>query len=430
MGETRARLPRCERMDSSKRTPYSRPRWGVQRGGLLQVAHVIDTILVCLLLLSALYWLLAAVRLIQASRGLPALAGQAPLERWPRVSVVVPACNEAETVEAAARSRLTQDYPALELILIDDRSTDSTPTRVDAVAASDARVRPVHLTELPAGWLGKVNALRGGTAMATGEWLLFTDADVHLEADALRAAVAYAERQGLDMLTVWPRFWPGGFWVDAVFSASIRIFTAGARLHKVRDPESPIAVGVGAFNLVRRAAFDRTSGWEWLRMEVVDDLGLGQMIKRAGGRCGIAEGGGRVALQFYGSLGEMARGLEKNAFAFVGGYRFRRLLLAMGLLLAVEWMPFSGLMVLPGPWRWVAGGLVIWALALNGLCARFFRRPLLSALAFPLGTTVLAALMTRAGWLAWRRGGIDWRGTHYSIAALRAGSRVKPPPLF
>src|SRR2546423_821839 len=130
----------------------------------------------------------------------------------PPLSVVVPALNEEATVEAAMRTLLALDYPDLEIIGVDDRSTDETGAILDRLAAEDARLRVTHVRELPPGWLGKNHALHVGSAVARGEWILFTDADVHFERDALRRAVRYAVYRRLDHLVVVPQVLLAGFW--------------------------------------------------------------------------------------------------------------------------------------------------------------------------------------------------------------------------
>ena len=224
-----------------------------------------------------LCWLGQLVLVIRVIRCVPHLSdvrADRPTP-WPRVSQIVPACNEADTIEAAVRSRLTEGYPDTEVILIDDRSDDGTGEIIDRLAASDDRVRAMHIRELPDGWLGKVHALHRGTEAARGEWLLLSDADVHLMPTALRRAVNLAEQRGLDHLAVLPELWPTTFLVDALMATFVRVFCIATRMWAIEDPRSRAALGIGAFNLVRRTAFERTGGFEWLRLEVVDDLGVG-----------------------------------------------------------------------------------------------------------------------------------------------------------
>src|SRR5262249_27703403 len=154
-------------------------------------------------------------------QGLPLLADDAspaPPE-WPSVSLIVPARNEEASIGPAVRSRLAEGYPALEVVLVDDRSTDGTGAVVDALAREDGRIQPVHVQTLPPGWLGKVHALREGLRLAKGEWILFSDADVHLAPSALQKAVALAEARGLDQLAVLPQLVPTHWLIDAAMAS-------------------------------------------------------------------------------------------------------------------------------------------------------------------------------------------------------------------
>ena len=133
-------------------------------------------------------------------------------ETLPTLSVLVPACNEASTLERAMQSLLAMDYPRLEIIAVNDRSTDGTGELLERLAAANPRLRVRHVTALPSGWLGKNHALHIASQEATGDWLLFTDADVVYTPDALLRAVSYARRVGADHLVVSPRIDTCDFW--------------------------------------------------------------------------------------------------------------------------------------------------------------------------------------------------------------------------
>jgi hypothetical protein len=371
----------------------------------------------------ACYALASAVGTVRAVRSVPVIAdvGAPAPARWPRVSIVIPACNEAADLEAAARSWLRDESPDLEIVLVDDRSTDGTGAIADRLAREDARVRVLHVTELPAGWLGKLHALQRGADHARGELILFTDADVHAAPGALRRAVALVEARRLDHLGALPRLRSSGFLLDAALAAFFRLVWLAARPWAVGDPRSSAAFGVGAFNLVRRCALDRSPGFEHLRLEQADDVALGQMLKRSGARCAVANGRGDLALHFYRSLGEMARGMEK------GGARwpFPAVCAAMIALLALELGPWLALATPHGGTRALGAVGVALLIAASVAVARWMRHPLLPALVAPLGVVLLAGMMIRASALALARGGVSWRGTFYRTKDLRAGSRFR-----
>jgi glycosyltransferase involved in cell wall biosynthesis len=344
---------------------------------------------------------------------------------WPRVSVVIAACNEERTIEGALATLLSEDYPDLEIVLVDDRSTDATGAIIDRLAERDGRVRPVHVRTLPDGWLGKVHALDQGAKRASGRWVLFTDADVHFHRGALRKAIARCEAERLDHLSVLPDARSHSFAEEVVLVAVGESFLRTLRAPLVGRPGTGAYAGVGAFNLVRRSALDRTEGFAWLRMEVLDDVGLGLMLLRSGARAGFALGPGEITMDWYASLPAMAKGLEKNLFGFYARFRYGRLaafVLGVWLILAG---PSVSIAQRALPFEWAAGTLAYACLAVYALrVSRKVRRPFLPVLLLPIGQLAIPLLVLRSAISCWRNRGIVWRGTTYSLAALRAGQRV------
>jgi hypothetical protein len=346
--------------------------------------------------------------------------------RWPRVSLIVPARDEVETLGPAIRSRLAEGYPALEVVLVDDRSTDGTSALVDAIAAEDPRVRALHLSSLPPGWLGKLHAMHEGLRLASGEWILFSDADVHLAPGTIARAVSYAEARGLDHLAILPHLLPATWLVDAALASFTRTGLVMGRVWLVSDPRSKVGGSVGAFGIVRRSALERSPGLEHLRLEVVDDIALGQMLKSSGARSAVANGRDLVLIHWYRTLAELARGTEKAAVLF--DHRLGpalRWTLGLGLL---ELGPFMVAVLAPFPAaRWL--GLLGAALLLGStvwMC-RFAGQRTLSALLSPLGVVVSGVLLLRAALVGKIRGGLQWRSTLYRPEELRPGRRVRAP---
>jgi Glycosyl transferase family 2 len=361
-------------------------------------------------------------------RGIPVLAedrSPAPAQ-WPRVSLVVPARDEVETLGPAIRSRLAEGYPALEVVLVDDRSTDGTGALVDRLAAEDGRVRAVHVQTLPAGWLGKLNALRAGLELASGEWILFSDADVHLAPGALQRAVAFAEARGIDHLSVLPELLPLQWLIDAAMASFSRTGLVMGRVWLVADPRSTVGGSVGAFGLFRRSALERTPGIEHIRLEVADDLALGQMLKAAGARSALVNGRGVVLLQYHRSFEAMVRSSEKAAALF--DYRLAPALGWTASLAALELGPFLVAAFASTPLARALGaaGAVLLLGSTASMC-HFAGQRLRSALLSPLGTLLNAALLLRAAWVARARGGLLWRSTLYRPEELRPGRRVRAP---
>jgi cellulose synthase/poly-beta-1,6-N-acetylglucosamine synthase-like glycosyltransferase len=284
----------------------------------------------------------------------------------------------------------------------------------------------VHNQSLPEGWLGKVHALHLGTQAVNGEWVLFTDADVHFAPGCLQRAITLAEDQELDYIAAFPQMLPRTFWLQTVIGTFGLIFLVGTRSNRVNDPRVDSYVGVGAFNLVKRSAFDRTPGFEWLRLEIADDVGLGMMLKRAGARGALVHGLGCLAVEWYSTLGHLVRGLEKNAFS-VAGYSWPRLIGMISVLMVVFLAPFLLLLPPVEPWELSLVVLQLGTLIILGEKLRqwvglwwvstFF-------LHFALPIICWAAL--RSGYKVTQAGGVTWRGSFYGLEELRGGRRLEP----
>ncbi len=343
-----------------------------------------------------------------------------PPAQWPPLSLVIPARDEAETVADAMASRLAEDYPDLEILLVDDRSTDGTREIVAALAARHGRLQVLRLDDLPEGWLGKVHAMQRGVDIAQGDWVLLTDADVHLAPGTLRRAVAHCEDRGLDFLAVVPRMRPVSPLLDATLVVFLQIICLGLRHQAVADPDSPVGMGSGSFNLVRRDKLLEHHLLERVRLEVADDLALGLAAKAAGLRCGVLLGGDAVQVTFYPSLGAMFRGSEKNGYAVLGRYSLWRTWLGSLAFLGVWLAPLLAL----GAW-WLPALQILGAVTLmlataqlGGLARSNGWSPMV-ALLWPVGALLFAAMMLRSGWLGWRRGGLVWRDSFYPTALLK-----------
>ena len=229
---------------------------------------------------------------------------------WPVLNIVIPACNEEEGIEEAIQSLLLQDYPNLKIILINDRSDDNTGEIIDRLA-TDRRVKAIHITELPEDWLGKVHAQSIAINEVDGEWVLFTDADINFKPGALKKAVSYVLYKGADHLALLPTVITNGFWLEVIIRTFGLMFLFTTRVHELEKPDTQTFIGVGAFNLVKKSILDKSKGLRWLRMEVADDVGMGMLIKRAGGKSVFAMAEKLLSVAWYPSIGAMFIGLEK-----------------------------------------------------------------------------------------------------------------------
>lgn len=337
----------------------------------------------------------------------------------PRVSVVVAARDEARNIREALRSLLSLRYPDYELIVVDDRSTDGTGAILDAMASENPALRVVHVDDLPAGWLGKNHALAAGAGCATGSLLLFTDADVVMAPTTLARAVNALEAGALDHLAATPRMAMRTPCLRMFGTAFIVFFSLFARPWKARDPKSGFHVGIGAFNLVRAGAYRAVGGHETIRMRPDDDLKLGKILKRGGFRQDAFYAPDFLAVEWYASLGELVRGLEKNVFAGCD-YRVGLALSGAAFHLAASVWPWAALVATGGATRALYGGVVLVATALAADCASFHGARRLHAAAFPFCSALFVWIILRTTFLNLAQGGIRWRGTFYRLSELRA----------
>jgi len=340
----------------------------------------------------------------------------------PSASIVFAARDEARGIEPALRSLLRQDLPLLQVIAVDDRSTDGTGEILDRVAAGEPRLTVVHVTDLPAGWLGKNHALHLGAARATGELLLFTDADVVMAPETLRRAASHLVREGVDHVTAGPHVdMPG--WLLKTFGVFFGLmFTAFSRPWKARDPRSRSHVGIGAFNLVRAETYRRVGGHRPIALRPDDDMKLAKLLKKNGGTQDFVNGADMIRVEWYHSVREAVRGLRKNGFAGIDYRLSMVLLVVVSQLLFFVW-PFIAVFATEGWTRGAYGVAVGLMLFLFAGTAREQRAPMWLGVAIPLASLLFITVVLNATFYALRHRGIEWRGTHYPLDELR-GNRV------
>ena len=344
-------------------------------------------------------------------------------KKWPQVSIVVPARNEEQGIEPAMRSLLALEYPNYQVIAVNDRSSDGTGRILDRIAATaGAGMRVIHVTTLPAGWLGKTHAMACGVAEAAGDWMLFTDADVVFRADTLRRALAFAEQGAADHLVLFPTMLMKS-WSERMvggFFQCLFVLSWGHTPWKVADPRSRDYLGAGAFNLVRRSALEDIGGLEPLRMEVVEDMKLGKLIKRGGFRQHIAFGRDLAALHWAPGAMGMVRNLTKNFFALMD-YRWPLAFAAVLAVLLINVAPFAGALLAPG---WARAGYLV---SLACIAAMYVGMSWYSAISpvyvllHPLSGCLIAYSILRSMVVTLWRDGVVWRETKYPLEELRKG---------
>ena len=369
---------------------------------------------------SALYWLESGLAARLGRRRVPGLRDVEPLpdEALPTLTIIAAAKDEAARVEEAARSLLREDHPRVTLLVVDDRSTDGTGAILDRLAREDPRLRVDHVRELPEGWIGKCHALAHGAARTDSEWILFVDGDVSLEPEAARRAVSLALRQGWDHVAVGADMELESVGEAVFVGAFMAIFNATQRPWLASDPRRKNAIGIGAFNLVRREAYVRAGGHGSIRYELLDDMALGKVLKQSGARQTFAAHGDLVTVRWHAGVRGLIRGVEKNAFPAA---RYDLLLGATApwLVLALGWSPVAGLF-LPG-FVPKAAALAAWVgvLISYGEVARAAKIKLWQAVLMPLGVTLFIDAFVRSMAITLGRRGVEWRGTFYPLDELR-----------
>ncbi|MGE5325177.1 MAG: glycosyltransferase [Actinomycetota bacterium] len=339
----------------------------------------------------------------------------------PSLTIVVPARNEAAAIEPALRSVIALDYPRFEVVAINDRSTDETGAIMDRLAAEPAtagRLRVLHVRDLPQGWLGKTHAMWLGAQQTKSEWILFTDADCVFRADALRRALCYATSNSLDHLVLMPTIHMHSLGEQMMVSFPQVAAGFVMRFWKIRDPEASDHIGAGAFNLVRRTAYSKVGTFEALRLEVIDDLKLGEAIKKARFRQDVVFGRELVSLRWFEGAMGLVRNLEKNLFAFLQ-FRLSMVMAACVLLLFLNVWPFVGVILAPG---WCKA---VFAFAVAMIAVRYYQGssftgvPTLVFLLNPISAILTGVAIVRSAFSVMRDGGITWRGTKYPLVELR-----------
>ena len=338
----------------------------------------------------------------------------------PTLSILVPACNESSTVARAMRSLLDLDYPNFEVIAVNDRSSDDTGEILDSLATKDPRLKVIHLERLPEGWLGKNHALHVASEAASGEWLLFTDADVVYRSDAMRIAVAYAKQKRLDHLVVCPHCEGRGFWEKLFMSYFLFMFLLRVRPWDVANPKSRSFYGFGAFNMVKSDSYLTSGGHTVLPMEVADDYKLGKTLKRKGFRSGMLDGSDYLSIRWVFGLEGIWNGFTKNAYASFDFNLLRTFFGALALVLTALY-PVFGLFI-PIPLTQILSLLTLPAMAGGA----FAMRRVTGAgpwygFAYPLAGLLVISIIVRSTWVTHRQSGIVWRGTSYKLDELKKG---------
>jgi glycosyltransferase involved in cell wall biosynthesis len=364
--------------------------------------------------------LYTAFELILGLKKMSVLADTGPLSsgNQPLVSIIVPACNEEDNIEQGLLSLLSQRYENFEIIVVDDRSTDSTADILLRLQQSHPQLVVETVTDLPKGWMGKSHALKVGASRARGEYILFTDADCLLEETTISRAVHFMQKNHADHLTLLFQNCSHNWLLDCLISDMGAGLLLMFKPWKVNEKGNRFFIGVGAFNLLKSSVYKTVGGHEYIRMHPIDDMMLGKSIKKYGFHQECLLGGDYVRVPWYDSVTAMVSGLMKNMFAVVH-YRLSAVPFLLAGVMVVSILPPWGIIFASGYIRMAClvafsvRTLLVWG------TMRYQRLPawyMVGSLFTPYITmyiTVRSAVTTLI------RGGIEWRGTFYSLEELR-----------
>jgi len=340
----------------------------------------------------------------------------------PVVSAIIPARNEGPNIARAVRSLAIQT-DVLEIIVVDDQSQDQTPEILAELSRQYAKLRVLRLERLPTGWLGKPHAAAAGARLASGDWLLFTDADTEHRPGSLSELRERAERESADLLSISPGQRMETWWEKGVIPLAYTQLARLYRFDEVNDPRSPAAAANGQYILIRRNIYNAIGGHEAVRHEVLEDVELARRVKSAGGKILFLPGAEWAETRMYRSFEDMWRGWTKNLFLLYG--RRSGNILKTTIELTLEWIPGALLLgldiALLVNWQnWIFYTATACLLAHCAVLWTYSRQ--LRRLGFPAGIAFhfwvgapLFVLLLINSFRAYRSGVVEWKGRTYSV---------------
>ncbi len=376
-------------------------------------------------LLVTLFWVYIGILLIRGHRSIGFLKNVVvnKLDSLPSVTIIIPARNESRNIRPALQSILSQDYPNLEIIVVNDRSTDDTGAILSSMQASESRLKVLTISELPPGWLGKNHALQFGADHANSEILLFSDADILMHPDTVSRAVSWLIENNLDHLAITPEVTMPGHILGMVTLTFTIFFSLYAFPWKVSDPDSKKHIGIGGFNMIRSHVYRSIDGHTPIALCPDDDMKLGMLVKKHQFRQGVLFGQGMLSVEWYTSLKELIQGLMKNAFAGME-FQVTRVVIVTILMIIFFLLPYPALFINNANIL-LTSGVSVFIITL--VCidnARIQTLPAWYAIGFPMVSLLLIYILWRAMLLNLHDNGIYWRGTHYPLSDLKA-KRIK-----
>lgn len=366
----------------------------------------------------AVFLIVTFIEFILGFKQIKNLKEQNILPDLPAISVIVCVLNEEKNIESVAHSLVNLNYPNLDIIIVNDRSTDKTPEILNQLKMSYPQLNIIHIEQLPAGWFGKNHASFVASKQAKGEWILFSDADVTMKQDALLKAMSYAKQHELDHLTIHEYHPHQSFWLKISLLGYYFCYSLDIKPWRIRHAWSKKFLGRGAFNLVKKSSYEQCGGHQAIALQCLDDLQLGALFKKNGFQQDVANAQDYVQFEWYSSAKAMISGLEKNSFAY-RNYRLWPALRDLFFAVIVFVWPFIAMFAFSGPVRWInlliAGLLIV----MTAYVAHQYRLHKRFAIFFPIAIVVMLYTVCNSIVMTYKNKGVIWRGTHYPLEKLR-----------
>lgn len=371
-------------------------------------------------LITFLYLIFTFIEVIVGFNQIKNLKNQSIIDRdsMPSISIIFSALNEEKKIEDALTSLMKLDYPRLEVIAVNDRSTDKTPEILDRLKQHYPTLNVRHIDKLPDDWLGKNHALHTASQNATGEWLLFTDADVIMKNELLLKSISYALENNVDHLTIYEHHLRKTFGLKLLLLGSYVGYSIQMKPWRIRHLWSKRSLGHGAFNLVKKSAYQQSGGYEAIAMECLDDVKLGELLKSNKFQQDIVNGQDYLEKEWYSSLIDMIHGIKKNGFAYYDYHYLPAIRDQLFVFIFFVW-PVIASIFCSGPLRWLNAGCVALTFLLSVYVAKQFKLEKRFAFFYPLAMILLVYTVGNSIFTTYKNKGITWRGTFYSLSSLR-----------
>ncbi|OKS88530.1 glycosyltransferase [Mucilaginibacter polytrichastri] len=368
-------------------------------------------------LIATIGWVSIIIYLLINGKKISYLKLQPLAETEPAVAIIIAVRNEEADLEKALQSVCNLHYANYRIIVLNDRSTDGTAAILAGFTGRYPQLTVTHITTLPDGWLGKNHALYQGYLNSTEEWMLFTDADVAFHPDSLSKAAAYVTKNRLDHLCILPEVISRSEMLNGMLGTFTLLFMLQFRPWAAINPKSKASIGIGAFNLIRREAYEKAGTHQRIKLRPDDDLKLGDLIKAAGLRQEVLAGRGYIGLEWYRNVGEFVNGLMKNSFA-VADYSVLKTIGGIIAILALIALPVPLMLILGTPAERIMACLILFFQAI------FMASPVLPnkwwhAVMIPFAGLLLAYISARSAFITLKQGGIYWRDSFYSLDMLK-----------